>query len=197
VSEGNFGEFIDRIRAGDQRAAQELTVRYEPVIRREVKMRLRDPRLFSQVEWTDVCQSVMASFFARAATGQYDLHHRDQLVRLLVVMTRHKLSKQCRRQRADRRDYRRLEAGADRILDGRPGEQASPSRIVAGRELLEVFRRQLSQEERQIADLRGQGCDWAEIAAQLGGSAEARRKQLSRALDRIERTLEESASADD
>ena len=40
-----FADFIGRIRAGDDRAAQELVERYEPVIRREVRLRLKDPRL--------------------------------------------------------------------------------------------------------------------------------------------------------
>ena len=36
----------------------------------------------------------MASFFGRAAAGQFDLDQPDQLLRLLVVMTRHKLTQQ-------------------------------------------------------------------------------------------------------
>jgi RNA polymerase sigma factor (sigma-70 family) len=197
VADTNFSEFIRRIRSGDGQAAQELVERYEPVIRREVRMRLRDPRLASQVEWSDISQSVMASFFVRAATGQYDLDEPGQLLRLLVAMTRHKLSNQRRRHRADRRDYRRLEACAPGFLSTRSEEAPSPSRIVAGRELLEEFRRRLSDQERRLADLRGQGYEWAEIAAQLGGTPEARRKQLTRALDRIEQSLEESADGDD
>jgi RNA polymerase sigma factor (sigma-70 family) len=187
----NFPDFIRRIRAGDEQAARELVDRYEPVIRREVRMRLRDPRLSSQVEWTDVCQSVMASFFVRAASGQYDLQQPEHLLRLLVVMTRHKLSNQRRRSQADLRDYRRLEACTPEFLDARSQDSPSPSRMVAGRELLEEFRRRLSDEERQVADLRGQGREWAEIALELGGTPEARRKQLARAIDRIERQIEE------
>jgi RNA polymerase sigma-70 factor (ECF subfamily) len=95
-----FAEFIGRIRAGDDQAARELVERYEPVIRREVRVRLRDPRLYSRFDWTDICQLVMASFFVRAAAGQYKLHQPDQLLRLLVVMNRHKLAKQERRHRA-------------------------------------------------------------------------------------------------
>lgn len=140
MSETNFPDFIRRVRAGDEQAARELVERYEPVIRREVRMRLRDPRLSSQVEWTDICQSVMASFFVRAASGQYDLEQPEHLLRLLVVMTRHKLSNQRRRNQADRRDYRRLEACTPEFLDGRSQEAPTPSRMVAGRELLEEFR---------------------------------------------------------
>jgi RNA polymerase sigma-70 factor (ECF subfamily) len=192
-----FADFIRRIRAGDDQAARELVQLYEPVIRREVRLRLRDPRLVSRFDWTDICQSVMASFFVRAAAGQYDLEQPDQLLRLLVVMSRHKLSQQVRRHRADRRDYRRLEACDPAYLDGRTAVVPSPSRLVAGRELLEEFRRRLSVEERLLADLRAQGCEWAEIATRLGGSAEACRKQLARALDRVEHQFEGSEIGDD
>ena len=191
-----FADFIRRIRAGDDQAARELVEHYEPVIGREVRLRLRDLRLASRFDWTDICQSVMASFFVRAAAGQYDLEQPDQLRRLLVTMTRHKLTKQVRRHRADRRDYRRLESRDPAYLEGRSAAVPTPSRLVAGRELLEEFRRRLSEEERLLADLRGQGCEWAEIAARLGGTAEACRKQLARAIERVEQQLEESDIGD-
>jgi RNA polymerase sigma-70 factor (ECF subfamily) len=188
----SFADFIRRIRAGDDRAAEELVERYEPVIRREVRLRLRDPRLNSQFDWTDVCQSVLASFFVRAASGQYDLEEPGQLLKLLVTMTRNKLANQARRHRAGRRDYRRLEPHDPARLEARAIAQPSPSRMVAGRELLEEFRRRLSEEERAVVDLRAQGCEWPEIAARLGGTAQARRKQFARAVDRIEEQLQGS-----
>ena len=160
------------------------------MIRREVKMRLRDPRLYRRLDWADICQSVLASFFVRAVSGQYDLDEPGELLRLLVVMTRHKLAKQERRHRADKRDYRLAEERDPADLEGRPGAEPTPSRLVAGRELLEAFRARLSEEERMLADLRGQGYEWAEIAARVGGTAQARRMQLARAVRRVERQLE-------
>jgi RNA polymerase sigma-70 factor (ECF subfamily) len=191
-----FPEFIRRIRAGDDQAARELVERYGPVIRCEVRLRLRDPRLFSRFDWADICQSVMASFFLRAASGQYDLRQPDHLRRLLVVMTRHKLANQERRHRAEMRDCRRLEAHGPALLAEWSAKSPSPSRLVAGRELLDEFRRRLSAEERLLAELRADGCEWSEIAARLGGTAEARRKQLGRAIDRVEQQLEWSESGD-
>jgi RNA polymerase sigma factor (sigma-70 family) len=188
----NFATFIARIRAGDDQAARELVARYEPVIRREVRMRLRDPRLLSRFDWTDISQAVMASFFVRAASGQYDLEQPDQLLRLLVVMTRHKLSKEERRHRAERRDYRRLEHRDPAFLNGQSQESPSPSRVLAGRELLEALRIRLSADDRRLADLRAQGCEWAEISARLGGTPQARRKQLARAIDRALNHIEKS-----
>jgi RNA polymerase sigma-70 factor (ECF subfamily) len=193
MSEGTtFAEFIRRIRAGDDRAAQELVERYEPVIRREVRLRLKDPRLNRRFDWTDVCQSVLASFFVRAASGQYDLEEPGQLLKLLVAMTRNKLANQARLHGAGRRDYRRLETHDPADLEARAIPQPSPSRMVAGRELLEEFRRCLSDEERVLVDLRAQGYEWPEIAARLGGTPQARRKQFARALDRVDQQLEGS-----
>jgi RNA polymerase sigma-70 factor (ECF subfamily) len=190
-----FPDFIRRIRAGDDQAARELVERCEPVIRCEVRLRLRDPRLYSRFDWTDICQSVMASFFVRTAAGQYDLEQPEQLLRLLVVMTRRKLAYQTRRHRAQVRDCRRLAACDPAYLDVRT-TAPSPSRLVVGRELLAEVYRRLSEEERLLADLRADGCEWAEIAARLGGTAEARRKQLARAVDRVEQQLIEREIGD-
>jgi RNA polymerase sigma-70 factor (ECF subfamily) len=191
-----FAEFIRRIRAGDDQAARELVERYEPLILRQVRIGLRDPRLARRFDCADICQSVLASFFLRATAGQFELEQPDQLLRLLIVMARHKLVEEVRRHRADRRDYRRSETGASEYLKGRTAKDPSPSRLVAGRELLDEFRRRLTDEERQLADLRRQGFDWAEIAGRLGGTPGARSKQLARALDRVEQQLQGSVPAD-
>ena len=83
-----YAEFIRRIRQGDEQAAEELVRRYEPEIRLEVRgwLRLRNPGLKRVFDSMDICQSVMASFFARAAVGDFDLEEPPQLIRLLVGM---------------------------------------------------------------------------------------------------------------
>ncbi|MBV8077730.1 MAG: helix-turn-helix domain-containing protein, partial [Planctomycetaceae bacterium] len=107
----SFQALIDRVRTGDVQAAEELVRRYEPTIRRVARVRLVDPRLRRQLDTMDICQSVLGSFFVRAALGEYDLGSPDQLLRLLAAMTRNKLANQKRHQRAARRDYRRVEPG--------------------------------------------------------------------------------------
>jgi RNA polymerase sigma-70 factor (ECF subfamily) len=183
-----FAEFLHRIRAGEEQAARELVARYEQVVRREIRARLRDPRLQRLFDSADFCQSVFASFFVRAAAGQYDLDNPSQLVSLLLGMARRKLAFCVRQQRAQRRDNRRLQEG-DRPLEQVADQQASPSELVGRQELVALVRQHLSKEENQIAQLRGQGCSWSEVAAQLGGTPEARRVQLARALDRVTRAL--------
>jgi RNA polymerase sigma factor (sigma-70 family) len=184
ADDSTFADFLRRIRAGDEQAAVELVRRYEPAIRLEVRMRLADSRLRRVLDTMDLCQSVLAGFFVRAAAGQFDLEHPEQLVRLLVAIARNKVAYQARRQRAQRRDQRRDVAleGYDREpLDAGP----SPSRVASGREMLAEVRRRLGPEELRLADLRAEGYDWAAITAALGGTAEAPRTQLARALDRV------------
>jgi RNA polymerase sigma-70 factor (ECF subfamily) len=180
----NVRELIQRIRAGDEQAAVELVSRYEPVIRREIRLRLRDPRLQRVLDSLDICQSVLKSFFVRAAAGQYDFEEPDDLVKLLVAMARNKLAFRARRERAQRRDHRRVACHPVDELNI-PSRAASPSELAETRELLVEMRKQLSAEERHIADLRANGRQWSEVAVQLGGNPEARRMQLGRAIDRI------------
>jgi RNA polymerase sigma-70 factor (ECF subfamily) len=188
TNDNSFNDFIRRIRAGDAEAARQLIKQYEPVVRLEVRMRLGDPRLGRVLDSMDICQSVMASFFVRAAGGQYDLHQPQDLVKLLVVMARNKVAFQARKQRAQRRDVRRTEAVSAEAFEA-AAAGPSPSQVVAGKELLEQFRLRLTAEERQIADRRALGKEWAEIATELGGTAQGRRKQLERAIARVSQQL--------
>jgi RNA polymerase sigma-70 factor (ECF subfamily) len=184
AEDSTFAEFLRRVRAGDEQAATELVHRYESAVRVEVRMRLADSRLRRVFDSMDLCQSVLASFFVRAAAGQYELERPEQLVRLLVTIARNKVAYQARRQQAARRDQRR-DVGLDTPGREPAGTEPSPSRVASGRELLAELRRRLTPDERRVADLRAEGRQWNEIAAALGGTAQARRRQLSRALDRV------------
>jgi RNA polymerase sigma-70 factor (ECF subfamily) len=184
-----YAEFIRRIRSGDPQAAEDLVRLYEPEIRLEVRslLRLRDPRLRRVFDSMDICQSVLASFFVRAAVGEYDLERPEQLAHLLAGIARNKLSEQAKHHQRKRRDVRRVAGQADEELGAAVPE--TPSQHVAGRELLSEFRKRLSEEERQLAELRGDGLGWDAIVEQIGGTADGRRKQLARAIERIEREL--------
>ncbi len=190
-----FPELIRRVRVGDADAAAELVRRYEPLIRREVRLRLEDTRLNRLFDSDDVCQSVLASFFVRTAAGQFDLERPDQLIRLLLQMARNKVASAARAQSRQRRDHRRA-SGGDEALEWTADGTPTPSRVVSGRELLEQFRTRLGPEERQIADLRAEGLQWSEVAEKMGGSPQARRMQLARAVERVSQILGLDADPD-
>jgi len=184
-----FAEFVRRIRAGDDSAAEELVRRYEPLIRREARMMVEDERLNRAFDSVDVSQSVLGSFFARAASGQFDLESPDQLPRLLVAMARNKLASRARRERCLRRDVRRTAIGISPALAQLADQSPQPGEVLARQELLAQVQESLTTEEHEIIDLRNKGLSWQEVAQRLGGSGQARRMQLSRGLERVGRVL--------
>lgn len=183
-----FRDLIGRVRAGDEAAATQLVRDYEPVIRRVVRIQLRDRRLRRVLDSLDICQSVLRSFFVRAALGQYELSTPQELLNLLSRIARHKLADQVKQHQRECRDVRRVESGS---LDERAiaAVASSPSEHVANQELLAEFRKRLSADERHLAEQRALGRGWAEIAAAAGGSPEGLRKKLGRAVARIGREL--------
>jgi RNA polymerase sigma-70 factor (ECF subfamily) len=185
--ESTFQNLMRRVRAGDAAAAAELVRTYEPAIRRAVRVRLEDSRLQRLCDSMDICQSVLASFFLRAAAGQYDLDKPEQLFKLLVSMARNKLTDEARRQTAECRGGGLAEEQLDKVDRADPG--GTPSEHLIGQELLAEFRKRLSDEERQLADWRAQGRGWTDIATDLHDSPEALRKRLGRAVDRVAREL--------
>ena len=166
-----IGECVRRIRAGDEEAAATLVRLYEPAIRRAVRLHLNDRGLRRLFDSMDICQSVMASFFVRAAAGQYELERPEQLVRLLTTMARNKLASEARRQYRQRRNVRRCLAGPEAMAEVKSTEP-SPSRVLSGKERLELLLDRLDERARRLAELRAAGLSWAEIAARLGSTPE-------------------------
>ena len=179
-----FEELIRRVRDWDQEAATELVRRYEPAIRRAVRSRLADARLGNSLDSMDVCQSVLKSFFARAASGQFSLETPEQVLKLLTTMARNKLASQARKQHSLRRDNRRaspIAEGGSRLIA--PGDRPSAALVVL--DLQQEVRRRPAPDEWQLLELKNQGHDWAAIAVRVGGNAETLRRKLARAIDRV------------
>jgi RNA polymerase sigma-70 factor (ECF subfamily) len=179
-----FRDLIRRVRTGDQQAATELVRQYEPEIRRAVRLRLNDPKLTRVLDSMDVCQSVMGRFFLGAQAGQFDLEHPAQLFRLLVTMAKNRVIDHARKP-SNRPEL----IGGDSTASRLPGKTETPSVIVSHKELLAEMRKRLSEEERKLSELKAQGLDWAEVARRMGGSAEALRKKLERAMARVTKEL--------
>jgi RNA polymerase sigma factor (sigma-70 family) len=183
----SFDELIRRVGSGDEQAAARLVREFEPVVRRVLRARLRGGRARCEFDSMDICQSVLATFFVRVAAGEYDLKEPDDLIKLLLTMTRNKVAEKMRRQHRLRRDSRRTVGGVEELALA--GQDPTPSSVVADKELLAQALQRLSEEECQLVHLRGQGLSWEEVAASRGGTAGARRNQLSRALDRVAQEL--------
>lgn len=182
--QAEFTNLIHRVRQRDEGAAAELVRRYEDAIRRVVRIHLRDARLRRVLDSTDVCQSVLASFFVRTALGEYELDTPAQLLSLLATIARNKLTNQAHHHRAQRRDIRRATAMGD-ASEHIPTQASDPSEQASAKEILEKVRGRLDEDELFLAEQRALGRSWKEIADELGGTDVALRKKLTRALDRV------------
>jgi len=185
--ENPFLTYVARLRAGDQAALEELVARYTPVIKLEARMRLRSPHLRAVLDSMDVCQSVLKSFFLRAAAGQFDIDRPEDLRKLLVQMACNKSLEAARREYAQKRDARRSVGLGDEAHQVPGGDD--PVVEVEWQELLMRGRQMLSPDERKLAEARAAGQTWEEIAAVLGGTPDGLRMQFSRAQARVAEAL--------
>jgi RNA polymerase sigma-70 factor (ECF subfamily) len=183
MASDSFHDLIRRVRAGDQYAAADLVRLCESAIRRAVRFRLQNARLRSQFDSMDICQSVLSSFFVRAAAGQYDIDTPEQLVGLLTTMARNKLASQARKQLARSRAV--CQSTDANEADELRSREPDPCDESSARELCQEALKRLSAEERELVELRHRGYDWDSIAREKHSTPVVLRKRLSRALDRV------------
>jgi RNA polymerase sigma-70 factor (ECF subfamily) len=163
------GDLLARWRQGDQQAAEELFRRYADRLIALARSRL-PAKLASRTDPEDVVQSVYRSFFTAAREGRYDVPHGGDLWRLLVRITFHKLYRQLEHNTAGKRAVEREQPGGDGLGPGGiPGHllarDPSPVEAVALADELEHFMRGLEPLERRLMELRLQGYNVEEIAA--------------------------------
>jgi RNA polymerase sigma-70 factor (ECF subfamily) len=185
--EPSFRDLIRRVRARDAEAMAELTRRYLPAIKRVVRARLSDPALRRLYDSVDFCQSVLVSLFVRMAAGQYDIEEEGQLFKLLEAMARNKVAKEATKRRAQKHGgcVQTESLGEQDVAASGP----DPSDQAAYEELLAKLQASLSDQERQLADLRARRWSWKRIAVEVDGQPDALRMQLTRAIDRCTREL--------
>src|SRR5262249_47446666 len=147
----------------NERTAFEFFHRFEQMIRQVARRRLRDRRLQDSA---DLCQSVFASFFVRAAAGQFVLNTLEQSRRLLMTIAKRKLINLEKKRTALRRGGGCVPVPYphDGVVDPGP----PPSETAARNELVERALAHLSPEEQRIAELHHARYTWPEIAARLG-----------------------------
>jgi DNA-directed RNA polymerase specialized sigma24 family protein len=183
--------WIASLKAGDADAAQQLWQRYFETLVRLARDRLRGaPRTVADEE--DAALSAFDSFVRGAARGRYPrLDDRDDLWRLLVVITERKAIDQAHRERRQKRGGGRI-----RSIAGAADSSSPQGELVylAGTEPTPEFAAQVADEcrlllgvlrddsLRVVARLRMEGYSNKEVADQLGCSLRtiARKVELIR-----------------
>ncbi len=180
-----FSALLGHARSGDADAATELVRRYEPELRRYVRVRLTDSRLRRFVDSVDICQSILGRFFVGFFAGKYELQSPQQLIALLLRMAKNEVCDQIRKQHAARRGGREAQASALHSMEALADSCMNPSEQASNAELVEKMLDELSSHERLLAERRMAGFGWAELAAELQTNAEVLRKRFTRVLQRV------------
>lgn len=184
-------ELLQRLRKGDNRAANEIVSRFGDRLVSVARGRL-DRLLLRKLDPEDVVQSVCRSAIMRLSDGRLNVTDWNSLWRLLVCITVNKCSAQAEFFRAARRDVHRevdISGGnEDSSFHLQPaGHEPMPEEAIllveAIEQLLDSFR---DEKHREIVRLRLQHLSPAEIAQEMGVSE----RTVHRVLDRVKALLQ-------
>jgi DNA-directed RNA polymerase specialized sigma24 family protein len=187
--DGSVTRLIGNLKAGDDSAAQQLWQRYFHRLVYLARSRLRSARRPGAIEdEEDAALSAFDSFCRGATADRFpQLADREDLWRLLVVITVRKVCGQLERQSADKRGGDRLlgeaaliNAAADGTsLDRFAGHEPSPEMAALVVDEYRRLRDGLGTDTlRQILDLRLEGYTREEIAERLGCAERAVKRKL-------------------
>ncbi len=190
MSEGSVTQWIGDLRSEGDAAAQHLWERYFDSLVRLASSKLRARVGGSAAEDAeDAALSAFDSFCRSAAQGRYpQLADRDDLWRLLVVITIRKVFDQIERQGATKRgggrlvDEAGLTGGFERVadLDGFAGHEASPElAAMVAEEYQRLWARLGDASLRRVLDLRLEGYNRAEIATRMNLTVKTVTRKLS------------------
>jgi DNA-directed RNA polymerase specialized sigma24 family protein len=196
-NQGSVTHWLGVLQAGDVAAAQPLWDRYFAQLVRLARARIRSTSGGAAVaDEEDAALSAFDSFCAGVARGQFpQLLDRDDLWRLLVVITARKVGAQRQRERRQKRGGDRVLVEAD-LSTSRSDDQGALLDRIIGREPTPEFAAMVAEEYRrlldglgddalrQVAIWRMEGYTNDEVAARLGCA----RRTVARRLDLIRRT---------
>jgi DNA-directed RNA polymerase specialized sigma24 family protein len=190
--ENSVSEWMEGLQSGDAEAARHLWRRYFDRLVELARRRLAAaPRRVADEE--DVALSVFRSLCHGAEHGQFaDLSGRDELWRLLVVLTEHKVIDQRRAATGQKRGGGRVQgdsafprsgdADIPPGFDQYPGDTPTPEFLATLADEHERLMNSLTDERlRRIAEAKLLDYTNGEIAAQLGIT----RRSVERKLQRI------------
>jgi DNA-directed RNA polymerase specialized sigma24 family protein len=193
-SDGSISRWLVDLKAGDLAAAQPLWERYFDQLVRLARSRLRASRRRSgDADEEDAALSAFDSFCEGAVRGQFPrLDDREDLWRLLFVITARKVAAQSERQSRQKRGGGRViqddGRDADDLLDQIVGREPSPELAAMFAEEYHLRLDALGDDAlRQVAIWRMEGRNTDEIADGLGCA----RRTVARRLDLIRRIWSE------
>jgi RNA polymerase sigma-70 factor (ECF subfamily) len=186
--QAEFAQLMQRARAGDPRAAQEVFDRYSEPIRRVVRRYLHQ-RLRTQYDSIDILQTVWASFF-QVPPEQYTFATPEDLIGFLSQMAHNKAVDVFRRRlQTDKNNLNRQvsfdepAADLDRTL---PVRQPTPSQLAIAEEHWERIIKGQPPRVRQVLEMLRMGHTQREAADRFGLHPKTIKRLLEKLLPRVD-----------
>jgi len=181
----NFHGLLQRVRLGDDEALAELAQRYEAEVRLTARACL-GRALRCHLDSVDLVQSVHFTLLDGLRRNKFIIACPKQLVGLAVTLARRKVARHWRKLKRQRRTEEVETSDGDvGMLATLPSTEADPAQSAQDADLLAQLCRQLDAKDRQLVELRLQGCSTAEAARRLGLDPDVLRVRLSRLRKRL------------
>jgi len=180
-----FHRLIERVRLGDELALAELAQQYEPEVRLTARI-LLGRALRCHLDSTDLVQSVHHTLILGVRQNRFVFASPQHLMGLAVTLVRRKVARHWRRlkrqQRPEDLGFLDTEAG---LLATLPSHEPDPAQSVQDADLLAQVCDGLDDRDKQLIELRLQGCSTADAARRLGLDPDVLRVRLSRLRKRL------------
>jgi DNA-directed RNA polymerase specialized sigma24 family protein len=167
-------ELLAKIQSGDGEAGEAMLRETDPFLRRVIRLRLLDGRLRHALDTTDILQSLLKDFLREPAACEPAQTNSAQLCAYLVAAVRHKVQTRWRKNRRN--------AGSLPEDWEPPSPEPGVGKRVEDQVLAETIRSTLDESALLLLDLKALGLPGQEVAAQVGGRADALRMRLDRAV---------------
>ena len=152
---------VRRLQHGEGDAATALYVRYAHRVRKLAEAQL-GPELGRRIDPDDVVQSVFRTFFRRTRHGHYEVPAGEELWRLLLVISLHKIRSTAAFHRSAKRDVRHTAGLGEREVATNAHEEEECHLIL--RMVIDELLHDLPENQREMIALRIDGHEVAEIA---------------------------------
>jgi len=167
-------EFFAALRSGDPQTVEPLLNRLDPSLRRIIRSRLKDARLRSVADTSDIFQSLLKDFLFQQESPRSPSEPSAGIFAYLAAAACHKI------QAKRRKEGRHVAGLADNFEPVSP--EPSPTQRLEDRDFAEAVRDRLGEDRRRLFDLAVQGLAWTEISAIVGGNPDALRMRLRRGI---------------
>jgi len=165
MNDASLDELLQKLCHGDDAAAEEVFVAYEPYLRLVVR-RMLPAQLRAKFDSVDVVHSIWADLLTGFRASGWRFQDAAHLRAFLVKATRNRFLDRVRKHKSAVAHERPLDAAY--LEDAVPSRDPRPSEIAQANDLWDQMMKVCPAAHRPLLELKRQGCSLEDIAARTG-----------------------------